>query len=75
MRGPICDMVVDPATEAYLAEHDGRPYWFCSAYCLARFKADPGALLAEEGATPRPFRSRAHLRPETTRRWVKSLTI
>jgi len=34
-------MTVEPAKAAGSATHDGRTFWFCSASCLARFKADP----------------------------------
>ena len=36
---PICGMTVDVATARYHAERDGQTYYFCSASCLAAFKA------------------------------------
>ncbi|MFQ6028949.1 MAG: heavy metal translocating P-type ATPase [Dehalococcoidia bacterium] len=33
-------MEVDPNTSAHRSEHGGREYFFCSRYCLGKFKAD-----------------------------------
>jgi Cu+-exporting ATPase len=38
---PVCGMTVDPAKTAHRALHDGRPWFFCSAGCRAKFMADP----------------------------------
>jgi Cu+-exporting ATPase len=38
---PVCGMSVDPASAAGAWAHAGRTYFFCSARCLNRFKADP----------------------------------
>ena len=38
---PVCGMGVDPRTMKHRAEHDGRPYYFCSAGCRTKFVADP----------------------------------
>ena len=43
---PVCGMTVDPATAAGSHVHGGRTYWFCSAGCLERFRADPARYLA-----------------------------
>jgi len=63
---PVCGMTVDPAKTAHRVLHDGRPWFFCSAGCRAKFMADParfaGALKptccahhdpAGEGGLPR----------------------
>jgi len=39
-------MTVDPHTAKHRHTHEGRPYYFCSAGCLAKFKADPAKYLA-----------------------------
>ena len=44
-RDPVCGMTVDPHTAKYRHQHEGRPYYFCSAGCLAKFKADPAKYL------------------------------
>ena len=38
---PVCRMSVDPGSAAGAWPHAGRTYFFCSARCLERFKADP----------------------------------
>jgi len=48
---PVCGMAVDPAT-SLAAEHGSHAYHFCSARCLERFRADPGAYLATGPAVP-----------------------
>lgn len=50
---PVCGMTVDSRTNPHRFELDGRPYWFCSGGCLAKFSADPERYLsgATSGAT------------------------
>ena len=43
---PVCGMEVDPANAAGEYNYEGRTYYFCSASCLAKFKADPLTYLA-----------------------------
>jgi Cu+-exporting ATPase len=43
---PVCGMTVDPATAKHRSEHAGKPYFFCSAGCKAKFEADPAKYLA-----------------------------
>src|SRR5690349_6363486 len=38
---PVCGMKVDPHTTAHRHSLAGRPYYFCSAGCKAKFVADP----------------------------------
>ncbi len=42
---PVCGMTVDPETCEHHHTHQGKDYAFCSAHCLERFRADPGAYL------------------------------
>jgi Cu+-exporting ATPase len=49
---PVCGMAVDPLDAAGSHEHGGETFWFCSAHCLAAFKAQPEQYLA--GAAKRP---------------------
>jgi P-type Cu+ transporter len=42
---PVCGMTVNPATAKHHAEHSDKPYYFCSAGCVAKFKADPAKYL------------------------------
>ena len=46
-RDPVCGMTVDPHNARHRAEHDGRPYYFCSAGCREKFMADPDRYLGK----------------------------
>ncbi|CAG1017474.1 partial Copper-transporting P-type ATPase, partial [Burkholderiaceae bacterium] len=41
LKDPVCGMAVTEQSP-HRADHEGRPYYFCSAKCLARFSAEPG---------------------------------
>lgn len=48
---PVCGMTVDPGAANGSAEYNGKTYYFCSAGCEKKFKADPeSALSARTGA-------------------------
>src|SRR5687768_3228553 len=49
---PVCGMQVDPATSKYVLEHEGARVAFCSAGCLAKFKADPKKYQDNPAAKP-----------------------
>ena len=51
---PVCDMRVDPHATPHRAEHAGRPFYFCSAGCRAKFVADPVRYLGERADDPPP---------------------
>ena len=55
LTDPVCGMTVRPDGPHRL-EHDGTTYGFCSAGCLAKFRADADRYLdpspAPESATP-----------------------
>jgi P-type Cu+ transporter len=42
---PVCGMQVDPVTAAGQYEYERHTYYFCSAACLAKFKAEPARYL------------------------------
>ena len=44
---PVCGMSVDPTTATHIATHGGEHHYFCSAGCLAKFKADPDHYAAK----------------------------
>ena len=46
---PVCGMTVDPHTTLHRHTHQGRPYYFCSAGCRAKFAADPQKYLSPGG--------------------------
>ncbi|MGB3461571.1 heavy metal translocating P-type ATPase [Rhodanobacter lindaniclasticus] len=52
VKDPVCGMSVDPHNAQHRAEHDGRPYHFCSARCREKFVADPAAYLGERKPAP-----------------------
>ncbi len=43
---PVCGMEVALAPGALMLDHAGRSFGFCSAHCLARFRAEPARYLA-----------------------------
>jgi Cu+-exporting ATPase len=45
-------MEVDPNTALHRAEHEGHPYYFCSAGCRTKFISNPAAYLAEREPVP-----------------------
>ncbi|MSO92120.1 MAG: heavy metal translocating P-type ATPase [Rhodospirillales bacterium] len=47
-KDPVCGMSVDPATARYRHIHAGERYYFCSAGCLQKFRADPRTYLGGE---------------------------
>ena len=46
LRDPVCGMTVKLDTQHQL-QHDGRPYYFCSASCKSKFVADPIKFVGE----------------------------
>ena len=40
LKDPVCGMTVTEQSPHH-AEHEGRPYYFCSAKCLTKFTAEP----------------------------------
>jgi len=51
VKDPVCGMMVDPHTTQHKAEHSGRPYYFCSAECRAKFLAEPERYLDPAAAS------------------------
>jgi len=49
LKDPVCGMTVT-ATSVHVHEQDGRPVYFCSAGCKAKFVADPGKYLQPQDA-------------------------
>ena len=49
---PVCGMEVDTHTAQHRSEIGGTPYYFCSARCLERFRADPDRYLSPRGHDP-----------------------
>ena len=49
---PVCGMHVDPSKSAYVADHAGATYLFCSARCRERFVADPAKYASAGSSAP-----------------------
>ncbi|MBV6459428.1 MAG: Silver exporting P-type ATPase [Fimbriimonadaceae bacterium] len=49
---PVCGMHVEPETAAGSHEYQGETYYFCSAGCLAKFKADPQRYASGQARSP-----------------------
>ena len=47
-RDPVCGMSVNIATAKHRAEHNGQPYYFCSARCREKFVAEPEKFLTPQ---------------------------
>src|SRR5690606_8524305 len=44
LKDPVCGMVVTPVSVHHV-DHQAKTYYFCSASCKAKFKAEPGKYL------------------------------
>ncbi|WP_460451992.1 heavy metal translocating P-type ATPase [Alsobacter sp. SYSU BS001988] len=54
VKDPVCGMAVDPHATKFRAEHAGKPYYFCSAGCQSKFKADPGTYVTPSAKAAAP---------------------
>jgi P-type Cu+ transporter len=54
VKDPVCGMDVDPHSTQHRAEHEGHPYYFCSAGCRTKFMADPERYLSPSDAHAEP---------------------
>ena len=52
VRDPVCGMLVDPHKTSHRQQHAGRPYYFCSAGCQAKFADNPAKFLAPSDSAP-----------------------
>jgi len=50
LQDPVCGMAVTDQSQ-HRTEFEGRPYYFCSAKCLAKFSAEPARYVKPEPAT------------------------
>jgi P-type Cu+ transporter len=46
-KDPVCGMSVEPLRAAAQEEYDGKNYFFCSAGCATKFRADPAKFLSQ----------------------------
>ena len=52
LKDPVCGMSVTQDSEHHV-EHDGQPFYFCSAKCRGKFVADPARYVSAEANPPR----------------------
>ncbi|NMG30003.1 heavy metal translocating P-type ATPase [Aromatoleum evansii] len=57
---PVCSMDVTEQRAAGSAEYEGRRYYFCSAHCLDKFRANPAAYLGSPAAAAAPSSQATH---------------
>lgn len=50
VKDPVCGMTVSTASPHH-TQHDGRPYYFCSAGCKAKFEATPARYVPASTAS------------------------
>ncbi len=55
VKDPICGMMVDPQQAAGSFEYEGQTYFFCSAGCLEKFRADPERFSKTSAVTSVPI--------------------
>ena len=68
LKDPVCGMTVTEQSQHRL-EHEGRPYYFCSAGCKAKFAADPSKYVAATravGPQPGQFAAARAMEPPST---------
>ena len=53
-RDPVCGMSIDPNRAKHQLEYGGESVFFCSAGCLAKFRADPARYPRATQPTPTP---------------------
>ncbi len=51
---PVCGMELEPSAAAGTLDHDGKTFHFCSAHCLAQFKAAPAKFLTKAAPSTAP---------------------
>ena len=51
-KDPVCGMDVDPQQAAASQRHGGKTYYFCSADCAGKFRANPDQYVADEKDLP-----------------------
>ena len=51
LKDPVCGMAVGEHS-AHRAEHDGRPYYFCSAKCRTKFVVEPARYAGDNVTQP-----------------------
>jgi P-type Cu+ transporter len=58
LKDPVCGMMVT-TDSPHMAEHAGRPYWFCSTGCRTKFLAAPQNYISEVASPATPIAAAA----------------
>lgn len=53
-RDPVCLMYIDEDVE-FKHEHQGKTYYFCSKFCLAKFKEKPEDYYGRDREDPNRY--------------------
>src|SRR5580692_324468 len=48
-KDPVCGMKVDPAVTKWSTPVEGKPFYFCSAHCLEKFRTEPSRYVGKPG--------------------------
>ena len=64
LKDPVCGMTVTEQSPHH-TDHDGRPYYFCSAKCLTKFSAEPRKYLQSGAAATVPAPAATDAAPGT----------
>ncbi|WP_445502743.1 heavy metal translocating P-type ATPase [Microvirga sp. G4-2] len=50
IKDPVCGMMIDPHATPYRTHYQGKPYYFCSSGCQAKFQAEPAKYVEPKPA-------------------------
>ena len=72
---PVCGMTITPKGAAGHLDHNGQTYYFCSASCLAQFRAEPDRFASSDRPEPAATaadleRPQVEVAPATTAEWT-----
>ena len=71
---PVCGMRIDSDDAVATAEHEGKPYYFCSRACHDAFIADAARRLSRVGMDPdRLTEDELAERAGTSGEWIRQL--
>lgn len=65
VQDPVCGRVLDSGSVSWRSAHGRETYYFCSARCEERFRAQPATYIATGGVAEQPPRSSAQLRSQS----------
>ena len=75
MKDPVCGMTVDPTRSKHQLTHEGQTVSFCSAGCLAKFRADPAKYAPGSAEACCDLHGHGHAEPGRGRSATKPLPL